>query len=59
MDAFFESIGTFVQGSAFCTGLVGSIERQRHVVEVLLQQLDRPGHQFRAVDSAGPMFTSR
>ena len=29
--------------------LVGGIERQRHVVEVLLQQLDCPGHQLRTV----------
>ena len=25
MDAFFESIGTFVQGSAFCTGLAEAL----------------------------------
>ena len=29
--------------------LVGGIQRQRHIVEVLLQQLDRPHHTLRAV----------
>ena len=35
-------------------GHVGGVQRQRHVVEVLLEQLDRPGHQLGTVGLGRP-----
>ena len=44
------AVGTVVNvDTGFDGALVGGIECQRHVVEVLLKQLDRPGHQLGAV----------
>ena len=36
------------------SGHVGGVQRQRHIVEVLLEQLDRPGHQLGAVGLGRP-----
>ena len=48
------AVGAVVHPDAGLDGLlVGGIQCQRHVVEVLLQQLHRPGHQLRAVGLGG------
>src|SRR5699024_9585716 len=48
------AVGAVVDADARLDGLlVGGIQSQRHVVEVLLEQLHRPLHQLRAVALGG------